>query len=121
MPDVRHAPLEHGDLPGAGREDQGEAAGAGSEAQEGISSEEPARSMRLTSRGRVLVGGQFRKMAEVRILLDGVEQDGVVSFDRENGFVERLLVDDRGKVVVDRRNGDLAIELVRGVVTVEAR
>lgn len=77
--------------------------------------------MRLTSRGRVLVGGQFRKMAEVRILLDGVEQDGVVSFDRENGFVERLLVDDRGKVVVDRRNGDLAIELVRGVVTVEAR
>ncbi|MCW5697356.1 MAG: hypothetical protein KIS96_11580 [Bauldia sp.] len=77
--------------------------------------------MRLTRRDRVLVGGQFRKMAEVRVLLDGAEQADVVSFDRENGFVERVLKDDKGKVVIDRRNGEMAIEVLRGVVTVEAR
>ncbi len=55
---------------------------------------------------------------DVKILLDGVEQKTCYTADEEEGYVLRAVRDEEGLICVDRSNGEILIEEVRGRVEI---
>lgn len=55
----------------------------------------------------------------VRVFLDGVEQDCVITCDDELGFIDRYRKDANGDFILDRLHECAARETVQGAVRIE--
>lgn len=59
--------------------------------------------------------------ARLLIKLNGAEQDRVVEYDAEAGWVDRVETDAAGEIVIDQFRGTVSIERMSGLVEVGLR
>jgi len=58
---------------------------------------------------------------DIRIFLNGSPVHRVTIADEERGFIERLMVDPAGKIVIDHVQQDVVRVIERGTVRIEIR